>query len=91
MTKHGKSEKDLYQIFFAIDCGNRSKNGKVSLSAVIERLQSKFTVTVNNELEQIAIEKCFDCFMRTKKREYTMKRLKVDYDEILRGASFEIY
>ena len=45
--------------FLQFDCGDRSKNGQVSLSAVIERLQSKFTFTVNDKLERIAIKKMF--------------------------------
>ena len=45
---------------------------------------------VINDAERIAIKKCLDSFIKTKKRKYTNRKLKVDYDEMLKGASCEV-
>ena len=83
------SEKELYKILFALDREKHWRTGKITLEHVIDRVQSIFKFTVD-DASKVVIKNSLDCFLITKRRRYTSRGKKVDYEEILKGASSEV-
>ena len=54
-------------------------------------MENKSEINDINSVERCAIKICLDCFILVKRRKYTDKRLKVDYQEMLKmNASSEV-
>ena len=85
------SEKDLFKIFFQLDLQAKSWKDKVKLEDVIRSLKNKLKINDIDSVEKCAIKKCLDCFILVRKNKYVDKRLKVDYEEMLKmNASSEV-
>ena len=84
------TEKDIFRIFIQLDLKVLSWKDKVKLDDVIQNLQKQFRITDINPVERSTIKKSLDGFLLKKKRKYVEKRLKVDYDEMLKNASSEV-